>query len=98
MMAAKSSQRGICWRLAKEMRPYWPQFTGLFLLSLLAPPLALLAPLPLKIVVDSVLDKQPLPVLLQPGMPAGLANSASGLLVFAVGLGIAVALFNQLRD
>jgi ABC-type sugar transport system permease subunit len=33
-------------------RPYWPHITGVFLFSLLATPLALLAPLPLAMVVN----------------------------------------------
>src|SRR5439155_124215 len=42
-------------RVLREARPCWPFIGGLFLLSLLASPLALLAPLPLKIAVDSVI-------------------------------------------
>ncbi len=34
-------------RLGQQARPYWCHFLGIFLLSLLSPPLALLAPLPL---------------------------------------------------
>src|SRR6476659_7374372 len=42
-------------RLVAEARPYWPHTLAYLLLSLLATPLALLAPLPLKIAVDSVI-------------------------------------------
>jgi len=41
-------------RLLRQARPYWPHLGGLFLLSLLVSPLALLTPLPLKMAVDSV--------------------------------------------
>src|SRR5688572_23169303 len=44
-----------------QMRPYWLHLAGVFLLGLLATPIALLLPLPLKFVVDSVLGDHPLP-------------------------------------
>ena len=56
-------------RLLQEARPYWFHFAGLFGLGLLASPVALLTPVPLKIAVDSVLGGHPLPVFLQPFFP-----------------------------
>src|SRR5205085_1925421 len=41
-------------RLLRQARPYRLHIVGIFLLSLLQSPLALLTPLPLKIAVDSV--------------------------------------------
>src|SRR5207249_10679793 len=51
-------------RLARQAAASWHLVAVLFLVSLLASPLALLAPLPLKIAVDSVLGSRPLPGLL----------------------------------
>jgi ATP-binding cassette subfamily B protein len=48
-------------RILKVARPYIWHIFGYLLLSLVAVPLALLKPLPLKIAVDSVLGSQPLP-------------------------------------
>jgi len=48
-------------RLFRWARPYWTHLIGLFLLGLLATPLALLVPLPLKIALDSGLGSKPLP-------------------------------------
>src|ERR687885_1165792 len=48
-------------RLLRQARPYWPHIVGIFLLSLLESPLALLTPLPLKIAVDSVVSSHHLP-------------------------------------
>ena len=59
-------------RLMRLARPYWPQIVGLLLLSLLAPPLVLLVPVPLKIAVDSALGGRPLPGVLD---RLGLAGS-----------------------
>ena len=46
-------------RLILQARPYWSRVCGYLVLSLLATPLALLIPLPLKIAIDHVLQKIP---------------------------------------
>jgi ATP-binding cassette, subfamily B, bacterial len=48
-------------RVLPESRSCWPHLTGIAGLSLLSLPLTLLFPLPLKIVVDSILGTQPPP-------------------------------------
>src|SRR5437773_10739868 len=85
-------------RLAQQARPYWLHLSGIFLLSLLSSPFALLAPLPLKIAVDSVLDHRPLPRFLHAWLPEGVTQSPTGLLALAVGLLVGVAVLTQLRD
>jgi ATP-binding cassette, subfamily B, bacterial len=86
------------WRLWREMRPYLWHLVGLFLLSLMSTPLALLVPLPLKIAVDNVIGAHPLPPFLSALLPAAVTGSDRGLLVLAIALLVAVALVNQLRD
>jgi len=81
-------------RLLRQARPYWPHLGVLFGLSLLATPVALLAPLPLKLVVDSVLGSRPLPHLLAVWVPAAAQSPAAGL-ALAIGLLIAVTLLTQ---
>src|SRR5207247_1095992 len=71
-------------RVLREARPCWPFIGGLFLLSLLASPLALLAPLPLKIAVDSVIGARPLPGVVAPFVPDGIAHSPDLLLALVV--------------
>src|SRR5579863_9363581 len=51
-------------RLVAFARPYWLKIAATFLLSLTAAPLTLLTPVPLKIVIDSVIGSKPLPALL----------------------------------
>src|ERR1041385_409507 len=85
-------------RIWQQVRPYAPHLTAVFLLSLLSPPLALLTPLPLKIVVDSVLGSHPLPRLLDQVLPAELEQSPGAILTLALGLVLAVAVVAQLRD
>src|SRR4029453_18058127 len=77
--------------------PYRLHIGGVLLLSLLSTPIALLAPLPLKIVVDSAIGNQPLPDWLARVGLAGLLGSQSGALAVAVILLIGVALLNQLQ-
>lgn len=48
-------------RLLREARPYWGHIVAAFALSLLATPIALLGPVPLKVVVDHVIGSDPLP-------------------------------------
>ncbi|TLY90889.1 MAG: ABC transporter ATP-binding protein, partial [Gammaproteobacteria bacterium] len=60
-------------------------------------PVALLTPVPLKIAVDSVLGGHPLPVFLQPFFPESAAQSPTAILLFAIGLLVAVAALGQLQ-
>jgi len=55
------SSRALYLRVFRESRGCWPQLTAIAALSLISTPLALLAPVPLKIAVDSVLSERPLP-------------------------------------
>jgi ATP-binding cassette subfamily B protein len=66
-------------------------------LSLMSAPLALLTPLALKIVVDSVLGDKPLPGFMQPLVPDFVTGSKGMILILAVALVMIVALLAQLR-
>src|SRR5438552_6608717 len=85
-------------RLWHEARPCWHCLLGILLLSLLSPPLALLAPMPLKIVVDNVIGHHPLPRLLAAVLPEHGKQSDTTLLFFSAALVLGVALLGQLRD
>lgn len=89
--------RAIYRRLLSEARPFWPQLLGVLALDLLAAPIALLQPLPLKIVVDSALGSAPLPGFLEAVLPAAAAQGAGKALVVAVVLLVAIALIDRLR-
>ncbi|SCL32279.1 ATP-binding cassette, subfamily B [Micromonospora rhizosphaerae] len=90
-----SGERGLVRRLAWELRPYWLRILGLLLLSMLATPLALLTPVPLKIVIDGVLGSHPAPPVLRSILPA---ESDAVLLTAAALFFVAVALLTQLLD
>src|SRR5437016_12404759 len=84
-------------RLWREARPYWPHLAGMFLLSLLATPIALLVPLPMKIIVDSVLGSHPLPRLVDVVLPLAL-HSKNALLALMVAFLLGIALVSQLKE
>src|SRR5919202_209179 len=85
-------------RLLRQVRPYRLHIVGIFLLFLLASPLALLTPLPLKIAVDSVVGSHHLPGLLALLLPAGAARSHTAVLLLAAGLFVAITLASQLQN
>ena len=84
-------------RLLDQTRPHWLPIFGLFLLGLLAAPLTLLVPVPLRIVVDCVIGNAPLPGFLKPFVPAAFLHSRSSILAFAAVLVVVTALLAQLQ-
>src|SRR5262249_2237293 len=90
VMGASQSKRSVLGRVLAQARPYRWHIAGLLGLSLAAAPLALLAAVPLKIAVDSVVGTHPLPAPLAAVLPAGtapdsaLALGAVALLLFLI--------------
>ena len=85
-------------RLFRWARPYWPHLGALFLLSLLASPIALLLPLPLKIAVDSGLAVKPLPHLVRLFLPDSFKLTPSSALALAVGILAGVTILSQVQS
>lgn len=81
-----------------QARRFWPHLAAISLLGLLATPLPLLTPLPLKIIIDSVLGSHPPPALLSAWLPASLVETTPGLLAVAVGLLIGVTLLTHFHS
>ncbi len=92
---ARRSDRALFRRLLGEARPYRLHLAGLLANGLLLAPLTMLAPLPLKIAVDSALGSHPLPRFLPFGEGAPSRELA---LAVATGLLIATAILRQLQD
>ena len=85
-------------RLLRQARPHWLHIVGIFVLDLLASPLGLLSPVPLKIAVDNVLGGHALPPVLLRCLPAAAAQSRAFVLALAVGLLILLALLTQVQN
>lgn len=81
-------------RLLRHLRPWWSWLALVVAVDMLAIPLALLAPVPLKMAVDNAIGGQPLPDWAQ---PTSLPDGPAGALVLAVGLVVAIALVGQLQ-
>jgi ATP-binding cassette subfamily B protein len=94
----RQSDLAIYRRVLLEARPFWGHIAVLFVLSLIDIPLTLLNPLPLKLVVDSVLGERPLPAWLAWVFAPGTAPSAAVVLVGVVGLLVIIAFAKQLHD
>ena len=84
-------------RLLRQGWRYWPQFLGLFAIGMLATPIALLNPVPLKIVVDSVIGASPLSAFLRAVLPEAATRSPAAILFVAIGLLLIVAALGQLQ-
>ncbi len=96
-MGDRSSDLHLFRRLILEARPVWPHLALIFVLSLMSVPIALLLPLPVKLVVDHVLGSQPLPPLLAAWMPQGLEGSPQAMLIVAAGLLVTVSVLQHLE-
>jgi ATP-binding cassette subfamily B protein len=83
-------RKSVLARVLLESRSCWPHLVGIAALSLLSLPLTLLYPLPLKIVVDSVLGSQPIPAWLVKMVPVLHSRGTSLEAAIAVLLGIAL--------
>lgn len=90
------ANRALLGRILREVRPYWPHLGGLFALELLATPLFLATPIPLKIAVDSVIGSRPVPGFLS-WLPEVLTGSDIALLAFAAVFQVLVVLVTQVQ-
>jgi ATP-binding cassette, subfamily B, bacterial len=84
-------------RVIRQVGRHWTSVLGLLALSLLSTPIALLQPVPLQIAVDSVIGSKPLAPVIDRIVPDGMTRSETGLLLFAVGLSLVIALFKEIR-
>ncbi len=82
-------------RAFEDLRPYlWPLF-AILVISLLAVPIALIFPLPIKLLVDSVLGSQPLPGYLTIFVGSQVSKSLAISLAISILLGAAVLTYLQ---
>lgn len=91
-MPKKTLPSAIYWRALKEARPWYPQLGLIVALGLLATPIALLAPIPIKIIVDSVLGDKPLPSFLTRSLPSDVTGDKDMVLYLCIAFGVLVAL------
>ena len=97
-MTARFENLTLYRRLCQQVWPYRRYLAGILLLSLLAPPLALLVPLPLRIALDNIIGRRPLSGVLAALLPESVKQSDTALLLFLVALLVAAALLSQARE
>ncbi len=90
------TNRKLYQRVFREAQPFRWHLVVMLLLSLLSTPIMLLNPLPVTIIVDSVLGSRPLPDFLQAVLPATITGSREAILIFAVVLSIAIVIVGKL--
>jgi ATP-binding cassette subfamily B protein len=85
-------------RLFREARPYRGRIALVAFLDLLATPLLLFAPIPLKVAVDSVLGDEPVPGFVAPVIPDFMERTDARLLIVAVVLQVLVVLIAEAQQ
>ena len=98
MLKSGSSDLALIRRLLLQARPFWLHIIGIFMLSLIATPLALMTPVPLKIVVDNVIGAEPLPKSFAWLLSGGFAESKRALLILAVSMLVFITLLTHLQE
>jgi len=97
MASGRFTQLALYRRLLLQAKPYWLHMVGTLLLNILAAPLALIMPLPMKLAVDSVLGSHPIPGFLRTVAPRSVQTSPMALLIFIAALLLAIALLRQIQ-
>ena len=85
-------------RILGQLRPFWRPILLLLVVDLLATPLLLLTPVPLKIAVDSVIGSDPLPGFIAPFVPASVVQTSFALLLAVAVLQVLVVLLGELQS
>jgi len=84
-------------RVLLEARPFWLHILVLALLNLLATPLALLTPVPLKIAVDSIAGSAPLPTFYRTWVPSPILDSPVAVLALTAGFIVVIEVVSALQ-
>src|SRR6266536_1646501 len=85
-------------RILRQIAPFWRQIALLLLVDLLATPLLLLTPIPLKIAIDTVIDSHPLPGFVDAFLPASVVSSSITLLVVVAVMQVLVVFLSELQS
>jgi ATP-binding cassette subfamily B protein len=94
---SSSGNRSLLRRVGAQVRPLRRQIITLFVVDLVTTPIAILAPIPVKIAVDNVIASRPLSGLSSKLFPSVLTGSDTGLLVAASILLLLLVLLGELQ-
>jgi len=93
----KNSSLTLIKRIVVNARAYWPHLAGIFLLNLLAAPIALLKPYALKIIIDCGFGSLPLPGFITFFFPTNYQFNFYNVLIIATVFAILVALIDNIN-
>lgn len=93
----RSSKKSVLLRIFIQAKPFWPHLVILFFINLLSTPLALLNPVPLKIIVDTAFGDHPLPSAIQFFIPEDVDSTQGNVILIAAILVVLIALLSQLQ-
>jgi len=79
-------------RLLGVARPYWGHLAAIWLLNLMAAPIALVTPIPIRLAIDCVIGDRPMPALFTHLLPAAALADDTGRLWTIVGLMLTIAI------
>jgi ATP-binding cassette subfamily B protein len=85
-------------RIFVHSRPYWPHIIFLFLLSLLATPIALLKPYALKLLIDSGFGSQPVSGFIRNIFPAQFQFTFTSIILITTVMVILIAVIENLYN
>jgi ATP-binding cassette subfamily B protein len=97
MTAERRGDLAVYLRVMAEARAFWPHLALTFVVGLLATPLALLTPVPVKVAVDNVLGSEPLPAIMASLSPDAMQQSSTGMLALVGGLVVLIGTLTYLR-
>ncbi|MCG3116883.1 MAG: ABC transporter ATP-binding protein/permease [Candidatus Manganitrophus sp. SA1] len=98
MRRLRSTDLKLYGRILGQARPAWPLLVLILIVDLLASPLFLLTPLPLKIAVDNVIGAAPLPWFIDLFLPDWTAATPLRLLGTVAVLQIVIVLLGQAQE
>ncbi|MEO5581354.1 MAG: ABC transporter ATP-binding protein [Saprospiraceae bacterium] len=83
-------------RILIHARAYWIHILGLFILTLLSTPLALLKPVGMKILIDSGFGSEPLPGFIRVFFPGPFSFTFTSVVIVSITLILVVAILDNL--
>ena len=90
-----AKRRAVLPRVAREIGPAWPRVLAVLGIDLVWTPLLLLTPIPLKIAIDSVIGRKPVPGFIRAITPHWLLESRGRVLLLAVTLQVVVVILTE---
>ena len=90
----KSSVFNLIKRIILYARPFWPPIIGLFFLTLLATPIALIRPLSMTILIDSGFGSYPVPGFIKMFFPSNFEFTFKAVVIIAASFVILMALID----